>query len=64
MTATADASFLVSLYGRDIHTPAARAWMVAHATPVILTPPLLVKSNALSSLCSQVGGFRDGLGLS
>ena len=37
MTVTADASFLVSLYGVDVNTPAARAWMVANAQPILLT---------------------------
>jgi|GEM_PF-5841128 len=34
MTLTADASFLVSLYGVNVNTPAARAWMQAAATPL------------------------------
>lgn len=48
MTVTADASFLVSLYGGDVNTPDARKWMAASATPVILTPPLRFETeNAL-----------------
>ena len=40
MIATADASFLVSLYGGDVNTPAARAWMTASAQPILLTGAL------------------------
>lgn len=48
MTATADASFLVSLYGVDVNTPAARVWMQAAATPVLLTEALRFETeNAL-----------------
>lgn len=48
MTATADASFLVSLYGGDVHTGVAAGWMAAHATPLFLTPPLRFETeNAL-----------------
>lgn len=34
MKATADTSFLVSLYGGDVNTPPARAWMAANGTPL------------------------------
>lgn len=33
MIVAADASFLVSLYGGDVNTPAARAWMASQAEP-------------------------------
>jgi predicted nucleic acid-binding protein len=52
MTATADASFLVSLYGVDVNTPAARAWMVANAQPILLTGALRFETeNALRLAC-------------
>ena len=38
MIATADASFLVSLYGRDINTPLAEQWMRSAGVPIWLTP--------------------------
>lgn len=38
MIATADASFLVSLYGEDVNTPAAEEWMRGAAVPLWLTP--------------------------
>lgn len=45
---TADASFLVSLYGVDVNTPVARAWMQAAATPVRVTDALRFETeNAL-----------------
>ena len=48
MLVTADASFLVSLYGVDVNTPAARAWMAEAATPVLLTGALRFETeNAL-----------------
>lgn len=48
MTVTADASFLVSLYGGDVNTPAARAWMAAVAQPILLTEALRFETeNAL-----------------
>ena len=48
MTVTADASFLVSLYGVDVNTPAARAWMAANANPVLVTDALRFETeNAL-----------------
>lgn len=48
MTPTADASFLVSLHAGDTNTRDARAWMAAHATPVIVTPALRFETeNAL-----------------
>ena len=36
MIATADASFLVSLYGEDINTPVAEEWMRGAAVPLWL----------------------------
>lgn len=52
MTVTADASFLVSLYGVDVNTPAARAWMAANAEPVLLTGALRFETeNALRLAC-------------
>ena len=52
MTVTADASFLVSLYGVDVNTPAARAWMVANAQPILLTGALRFETeNALRLAC-------------
>lgn len=52
MTVTADASFLVSLYGVDVNTPAARAWMAANATPILLTGALRFETeNALRLAC-------------
>ena len=52
MTVAADASFLVSLYGVDVNTPAARAWMVANAEPVLLTGALRFEAeNALRLAC-------------
>ena len=52
MTATADASFLVSLYGGDVNSVAARLWMASEATPVILTPALRFETeNALRLAC-------------
>ena len=55
MIVAADASFLVSLYGGDWNTPAARAWMAANAEPVLLTGALRFESeNAL-----RLGCFRS-----
>lgn len=55
MTPTADASFLVSLYAGDTHTREARAWMVAHATPIVVTPALRFETeNAL-----RLAAFRQ-----
>ena len=52
MIVTADASFLVSLYGVDVNTPAARAWMCANAEPVLLTGALRFETeNALRLAC-------------
>ncbi len=52
MTVTADASFLVSLYGVNVNTPAARAWMAANAEPVLLTGALRFETeNALRLAC-------------
>jgi len=52
MTATADASFLVSLYGVDVNTPIARAGMVSCAEPIIVTLALRFESeNALRLAC-------------
>lgn len=52
MIVTADASFLVSLYGVDVNTPAARAWMAANAEPVMLTGALRFETeNALRLAC-------------
>ncbi len=52
MIVTADASFLVSLYGGDVNAPAARAWMSANAEPVLLTGALRFEAeNALRLAC-------------
>jgi hypothetical protein len=52
MIVTADASFLVSLYGVDIHTPSARAWLAANAQPILLTGALRFETeNALRLAC-------------
>ena len=52
MIVTADASFLVSLYGVDVNTPAARRWMAAHAEPLLLTEALRFETeNALRLAC-------------
>lgn len=52
MTVAADASFLVSLYGVDVNTPAARAWMASNAEPVLLTGALRFETeNALRLAC-------------
>ncbi len=52
MIVTADASFLVSLYGVDVNTPAARAWMAASAEPILLTSALRFEAeNALRLAC-------------
>ena len=52
MIVTADASFLVSLYGVDVNTPVARAWMAANAEPVFLTGALRFETeNALRLAC-------------
>jgi predicted nucleic acid-binding protein len=52
MIVTADASFLVSLYGVDVNTPAARAWMAANAEPILLTGALRFETeNALRLAC-------------
>jgi predicted nucleic acid-binding protein len=52
MIVTADASFLVSLYGVDVNTPAARAWMAASAEPILLTGALRFETeNALRLAC-------------
>jgi len=52
MIVTADASLLVSLYGVDVNTPAARAWMAANAEPVLLTGALRFETeNALRLAC-------------
>lgn len=52
MIITADASFLVSLYGVDVNTPAARAWMATHAEPLLLTGALRFETeNALRLAC-------------
>ena len=54
MIVTADASFLVSLYGVDVNTPAARAWMAANAEPLLLTGALRFETeNALRLACSR-----------
>lgn len=48
MKATADASFLVSLYRGDVNTPPARAWMAANATPLWVSGALRFETeNAL-----------------
>lgn len=48
MIPAADASFLVSLYGVDVNTPAARSWMLASATPLRVTDALRFETeNAL-----------------
>lgn len=58
MIVTADASFLVSLYGVDVNSPAARAWMQSHPTPVILTAALRFETeNAL-----RLAKFRGLIG--
>ncbi len=52
MIVTADTSFLVSLYGVDINTPAARTWMAANAEPILLTGALRFETeNALRLAC-------------
>lgn len=52
MVVTADASFLVSLYGVDVNTPAARRWMAANAEPLLLTEALRFETeNALRPAC-------------
>lgn len=52
MIVTADASFLVSLYGVDVNTPVARAWMAANAEPVMMTGALRFETeNALRLAC-------------
>ena len=52
MIAAADTSFLVSLYGGDVHTPGARAWMAANATPVLFSDALRFETeNALRLAC-------------
>lgn len=52
MIVTADASFLVSLYGVDVNTPAARRWMAANAEPLLLTEALRFETeNALRLAC-------------
>ena len=52
MIVTADASFLVSLYGVDVNTPAARSWMAANAEPILLTEALRFETeNALRLAC-------------
>ena len=52
MIVPADASFLVSLYGVDVNTPAARTWMAANAEPVLLTGALRFETeNALRLAC-------------
>ncbi len=57
MIVTADASFLVSLYGGDVNAPAARAWMSANAAPVLLTGALRFETeNAL-----RLASFRGRL---
>lgn len=54
MIATADTSFLVPLYGGDVNTAAARAWMAANATPIRLTDPLRFETeNAFRLACFQ-----------
>jgi len=59
MIATADASFLVSLYGGDVNTPAARAWMAANVTPLLLSDALRFETeNAL-----RLAHFRGKLAL-
>ena len=48
MIATADTSFLVSLYGGDVNTASARAWMAANGTPLLLSSALRFETeNAL-----------------
>lgn len=52
MTVAADSSFLVSLYGGDVNSPAARAWMAANAEPIVLTGALRFETeNALRLAC-------------
>jgi predicted nucleic acid-binding protein len=54
MIATADTSFLVSLYAGDVNTAPARAWMVANSVPIRLTDALRFETeNAL-----RLGQFR------
>ena len=59
MIATADTSFLVSLYGGDVNTPPARAWMAANGTPVWVPGALRFETeNAL-----RLAQFRGKLAL-
>jgi len=52
MTASADPSFLVSLYGGDVNTAAARRWMVRHARPILIsTAARFETENALRLAC-------------
>ena len=52
MTLAADTSFMVSLYGVDVNTPAARAWMACTARPIVVSSALRFESeNALRLAC-------------
>lgn len=65
MIVAADASFLVSLYGVDVNTPAARAWMAANAEPILLTGALRFEmENALRLACfrGRITSSRAGTG--
>ena len=52
MTLAADTSFMVSLYGVDVNTPEARAWMVRTAEPIVVSSALRFETeNALRLAC-------------
>ena len=52
MTIAADASALVSLYGKDVNSPAIRSWMVATAQPILVSSALRFETeNALRLAC-------------
>jgi predicted nucleic acid-binding protein len=54
MILAADASFLVSLYGGDVKTPTARAWMARTAEPIVVSSALRFETeNALRLACFQ-----------
>lgn len=59
MIVTADASFLVSLYGVDVNSPAARAWMAANAEPLLLTDVLRFETENALRLARFRGRITD-----
>lgn len=67
MIATADASFLVSLYGEDVNTAAAEQWIRVAAVPLWLTPFGWFEAENALRLCNfrkRLTGAQLKVGLS